>query len=501
MREFVCLHPVVITNPYNGVRMAVPCGKCEACANNHANKWIEKLERERSSHSFSIFFTLTYSNKYVNKAFLNHDDYFTPDGELLFNIHDADCGLKTNEFSKADWQYINCRRKIYYPNYDFLTNFIKRLRSKLCENEKDLRKRYLRFFINTEYGGDTLRPHHHGILFCDSQWFVENAERLLIEAWSTDGRCSSSEVYGNIDFEPQPVSCASYVAGYINSRLSLPKIYQAKAFKPRCKCSKKPPLGSYFINKEEVREIFDNGTPYHVVYRRKSNEYVRIPVEQCVKDRLFPKCKFYEFLSPYDRAQLYSFLSRTGATCFEEFACYLEKCFNFEIFIDSSLLSYFFKLAQNDTSVYRFYLASRRVYQNCLLFDVSLEVYLQNMDRFYYKEAMYKLQEKYKTDEQLSLQYGSEVLLSLDSVYLESLKRTAPFFTQSQRLTIQSYGLSPDSFSFEKMSMNSTLAYKSFESEHITKFKKSVKTKKRNAYKKSKESNYLSNLISMLYGR
>lgn len=499
MKAYSCLSPVRIVNPYTKQELSVPCGKCKACRSNKASLWVEKLERERASHPFSIFFTLTYSDKFVKRARLKGDVYYDFNKNELFNIKDFQSVLV--DFSESDWQYLNKRRTILYPDFDLIPKFIKRLRSKLNEYEKDFRKRYLRYYITTEYGPTTLRPHHHGILFCDSLWFVENAERLLTAAWSTDGRCSCSERFGMVDVQPEPVSCSSYVAGYLNSFVSIPKVYQFKLFRPKCFLSKRPPLGSYFINKEEIEDIFFNQNPFHTVYRRKTNEFCDIPVESYVKSRLFPKIRLYDSFSHFERFELYRFVSQTKTDSFAAFCDYTARLFNFESYCNSNILSYLFLLSQSDTSLYRYWLACRRIYQNCLLFDVSLEVYLDYMDRFYFNEAMWNLRQKYELDEQLSTQYGSSCLLTFDPLYLKSLDKTAPFFTYPQRLTLLSFGINPDTFTPAELAYGSHLSYFEFASEIEVHYKKSIKTKQRNEYVRTQENNYIKSLIDTLYGR
>ena len=43
----------------------VPCGKCDGCRLHKANEWMLRVANEIESSTYSIFFTLTYSNKYL----------------------------------------------------------------------------------------------------------------------------------------------------------------------------------------------------------------------------------------------------------------------------------------------------------------------------------------------------------------------------------------------------------------------------------------------------
>lgn len=516
MNPFTCLSPVKITNPYTGEKMFVPCCKCKACRTSKAANWVERLERERASHLFSIFFTLTYSDKYIKTAILHGDDYCSPDGEFLFNIKDKDSCVPLKDFTKEDWQYINKRRKIYYADESLIPKFIKRLRSKLFHYEKDLSKRHLRFYIVTEYGGTTLRPHHHGILFCDSLWFTENADRLINQAWSTDGRGTFSERYGLTDVQKQPVSCSSYVAGYLNSFVSIPKIYQCKYFRPKCHLSKRPPLGSQFVDKEEVQEIFDNLTPYHVVYRRKTNEFVRIPVQSYVENQLFPKLRGFDQISHLDRVELYSFLSRTKAFDYESFVDECQRLFEYNgtfkevsFIIDGRLLyipestpsllgSYIYLLAQHDSSLYRYYLSMRKVYQNMLLFGIkTIEEYVSKIEEYYHNKELYKLQEFYKMQERIK--QISSCNLPLDPLFIERCFSNVNI-SDTNRLILKNYGYAISEITPDKLSYNTSPLFKSFASAVEARYNKSIKTKKRNDYKKTKETNFINSILNTIYG-
>lgn len=98
------------TSPILGI---YPCGKCLNCRARSRQEWVFRLRMEYQSCNFGLFVTLTYD-----------DDKLPPDG-------------------------VN-RRDIQL--------FLKRLRKHFDSNT-------LRYFIVSEYGDHTLRPHYHGLLF------------------------------------------------------------------------------------------------------------------------------------------------------------------------------------------------------------------------------------------------------------------------------------------------------------------------------------------------
>lgn len=97
--------------------MLVPCGKCPICLSKKRQKWLVRLESE-FKYALSVYFvTLTY------------DDAHMPYKD----------GMQT--LSKRDVQL-----------------FMKRLR-KLTSGYK------LKYYLCSEYGGHTMRPHYHMMLY------------------------------------------------------------------------------------------------------------------------------------------------------------------------------------------------------------------------------------------------------------------------------------------------------------------------------------------------
>ena len=92
----------------------VPCGKCPACLANQRSEWIFRLQQEYLVSSFSIFVTLTYDDEHV---------------PLDFSVN------------KRDVQLFHKRLRKHFPSAD------------------------LRYYLVSEYGDHTFRPHYHGLYF------------------------------------------------------------------------------------------------------------------------------------------------------------------------------------------------------------------------------------------------------------------------------------------------------------------------------------------------
>ena len=124
-----CLHPVTISIPVaygqddiRNEKCSVPCGKCAACIVSSANEWRVRLQIEKEHCDNCYFVTLTYS-----------------DDTLPIDVFTDSFG------AKHIIPYV-CKRDCQ--------NFFKRLRKRFENSE-------IRYYLVSEYGPTTLRPHYH----------------------------------------------------------------------------------------------------------------------------------------------------------------------------------------------------------------------------------------------------------------------------------------------------------------------------------------------------
>lgn len=120
---------VVFKAPARGRELQLPCGKCIGCTSSRASMWALRCYHESLMHERNSFVTLTYD-----------DEHIPPDHSLVLR----------------HWQLF--RKKLYEQIGPF------------------------RFFMGAEYGGRTLRPHYHFLLFGEDF----SVDRTLLKR--TEGR-------------------------------------------------------------------------------------------------------------------------------------------------------------------------------------------------------------------------------------------------------------------------------------------------------------------------
>lgn len=127
-----CESHFIITTK-TGDRVPVPCGKCWPCQQRRISGWAFRLDQELKACKSAWFITLTYNNDFVP---------ISEWGELQLSSYDLQC-------------------------------YFKRVRKAMSKKYPD---RLLKYYAVGEYGGRTMRPHYHAIVF--------NADvDLLKSAW------------------------------------------------------------------------------------------------------------------------------------------------------------------------------------------------------------------------------------------------------------------------------------------------------------------------------
>lgn len=274
-----CFHPIFIDNPEwllyeeRGIcppvgcnrKISVPCGYCEACVYNNAQEWRVRLEEELSSSSSAYFITLTYSNDALPIGVCTNsfgDKYYAP------------------QVSKRDVQL-----------------FIKRLRFAL---EDKFKCQGLRYYIVSEYGPRTLRPHYHGILFNVPQ-FNPNSDKNLAkitkqveESWSN----------GFVKVDRVVPERIGYVTKYLSCISNLPDGF----VRPFRLMSRRPGIGSSYMDRtsridwhrENLNCYVPNGQ-----YRRRMPRFY--------KDKIFDdamKFDIKEIAKDYAKEKKYDLLQK-----------------------------------------------------------------------------------------------------------------------------------------------------------------------------------------------
>ena len=207
-----CLHPCYNFNTccygQDDIRCekcSVPCGKCAACIVSSANEWRVRLQIEKEHCDNCYFVTLTYS-----------------DDTLPIDVF-------TDSFGARHIIPYVCKRDCQ--------NFFKRLRKKFGNSK-------IRYYLVSEYGPATLRPHYHFILFnlplssASSLQREIEATKIIQECWDN----------GSITLDEVTDARISYVTKYLSCVTDLPEWYP----KPFRLMSKRPGIGSGYLDKRNL---------------------------------------------------------------------------------------------------------------------------------------------------------------------------------------------------------------------------------------------------------
>lgn len=123
----ICRHQILLKSG-----LIVPCGKCPTCLANQRQEWVFRLKQEYLSSVFSIFVTITYNDENLPK-------------DLSVN--------------KKDIQDFHKRLRKHFPPGD------------------------LRFYVVSEYGDHTFRPHYHGLYFFKTRYDLQSVYDIFEKAW------------------------------------------------------------------------------------------------------------------------------------------------------------------------------------------------------------------------------------------------------------------------------------------------------------------------------
>lgn len=240
-----CFHPVLVRQwieTSDGEKKKVnnfhyvPCGKCVACLNARRVAWTYRLVQEQNTSDRSYFLGLTYDDEHIPiKRFRNV--FYTG-------------------FCKRHCQL-----------------FLKRFRQKLVRFNKDIRCSY---FLVSEYGSSTFRPHYHCILFLRGvTGDMENYIYKFIEdSWSFSSNIPSiqptceANIHYCTKYSLKDVGNAFGNGAYFNNgdhQICWSKSAGTYLERPFMLCSTRPYLGSKNEHKMEDHITF-NGIKEVSVY-------------------------------------------------------------------------------------------------------------------------------------------------------------------------------------------------------------------------------------------
>lgn len=174
----MCLFPITFCSVDSfgcDVVQTVPCGKCVECLKDKQNSWKIRICEEARDHLYCYFFTLTYNESSV--PLVEHE------GSFLRQV----CKKHIQDWIK--------RNRIYFE--------------RTLGDDK-----YIKYFICSEYGPNTGRPHYHGILFSNiSLTFIAR----MFNDWKQSFGFTSFSLVGQKDKVrtcSSPSAVGNYVAKY-----------------------------------------------------------------------------------------------------------------------------------------------------------------------------------------------------------------------------------------------------------------------------------------------
>lgn len=349
-----CFHPRKVTNKYTHETLFVRCGTCPSCLVHRSNIQCALISNMSSHFKYAYFFTLTYSDEFVPRVSLEVVERCGAESEIdsymsdsdprhlpyddsryqiaatylprsgCFRVHDSG---RVRDFSETEdsYQFLHtfsgkevrdllvasngrydfirkcvvsppideCRNEILVLNPYDQNLFFKRLRKLIAEKYDEK----ICYYLVSEYGGRTYRPHWHGILFFNSDALTSSICELVSKSWS----------YGRTDCSLSRGSAAGYVASYINSFVDLPDFFNRhKEVKPRSYHSKGLSVNSLFRQSSDVSEVQAVADSCFDGFSVPINgEYVTVKPSRSYEYTVFPRISDPVFSNPYSCVDLF----------------------------------------------------------------------------------------------------------------------------------------------------------------------------------------------------
>lgn len=349
-----CFHPRKVTNRYTHETLFVRCGTCPSCLVHRSNIQCALISNMSSHFKYAYFFTLTYSDEFVPRVSLEVVERCDAESEIdsymsdsdprhlpyddskyqiaatylprsgCFRVHDSG---RVRDFSETEdsYQFLHTfsgkeirdllvasngrydftRKCVVFPSIDECRNevlvlnpydqnlFFKRLRKLIAEKYDEK----ICYYLVSEYGGRTYRPHWHGILFFNSDELTSSICELVSKSWS----------YGRADCSLSRGSAAGYVASYINSFVDLPDFFNRhKEIKPRSYHSKGLSVNKLFRQSSDISEIQEFASSCLDGFSVPINgEYVTVKPSRSYERMVFPRISNPVFANPYSCVDLF----------------------------------------------------------------------------------------------------------------------------------------------------------------------------------------------------
>jgi hypothetical protein len=413
-----CLHPIEIVNAA-GKLLKVPCGKCYACLNKKRFDNQAKVDLHMQKHKYNLFFTITYSDRYLPTYRVTHvsnsrmvieqqterqlfNDVFMR--KLCFSYKtEGDKRLYELPFQRKYHPTRKNRRAHVGTHFDLIHQrnafgvlskrdiqlFLKSIRNETVRRKKDGILRgdcKFTYYICGEYGPERFRPHYHGIISTNDSSFAKFLSKALFKIWTM----------GDLRVEYSKGSnSGNYCAGYVNSLARLPKILSYKPFRPFV-------VHSTYYGYSPDEDLKKNISEITYQYLAERNYIVNgkpctISPSLSFQYRLFPRSFRYDESPWYIRYLRYTLVSRlanaiereTGQypNSISEMISYLntgKSKYDISIASGGYTLDYLFRGSSNISSAVRsgLYLSSR-FFRLCDRYNRTPREYFDIIQRYY----------------------------------------------------------------------------------------------------------------------
>lgn len=324
-----CLHPQRVHNNYTHETYVLPCGRCEYCLMQKGRRYSTLCQLEAKSHEYQMFVTLTYANYALPVMQVMHINRYkdpigvvcdTKSNPVLVDVtkNTSTMGEILGECCSGPLQVSSISRKCNLPvgllphlsKYD-LQLFIKRLRKKISKysNEK------VRYFACGEYGPIHFRPHYHLSLWFSDPKIYDNIRQDILACWQ----------FGRVDVQKSLGKSSNYVAKYLNSYSSLPRVFQESKTKPFILHSQHLGEMVFRQSREEVYAL----SPREFIKRGifLDGAYSEFTMWRSFKTYFFPKCKGFASFTFLERRYAYTVYAKvrdwTKKTLISEQASYI----------------------------------------------------------------------------------------------------------------------------------------------------------------------------------
>lgn len=165
----MCISPIRIRHPTkSGVFLDVPCGKCLECVRKRSNDLAFRLIEQMKSSNTAYFITLTYDDNFMPFLFINENDEIEFKARLRTDLPSNRGCPYYYDFLDGDDSACSNYNEFYMCFYKpDVQKFIRSIRDEFRYYAKKhkINAPVFKYFFSSEYGGKTLRPHYHGILF------------------------------------------------------------------------------------------------------------------------------------------------------------------------------------------------------------------------------------------------------------------------------------------------------------------------------------------------